>query len=186
MLAFRRGLLLVMAGLLATAGTAAASPAQEKPPGAALTLDKRQAGQAAPAIPMIDRTGRTRTLRQLPARVKLVNLWASWCAPCIRELPSLARLQAQYRPADVRVVALSLDQGGWRAAGRAWARVRVPGLDPLLDKTMGWGAAVGARGLPTTILYDARNREIGRLNGPAEWDSPAARAVLDAALAARP
>lgn len=103
-------------------------------------------------------------------RPVLVNLWATWCAPCIRELPSLDRLA---KSGTVVVVALSIDDKGAEAVRPFLAKLSLTNLTVALDPGMKSVAALGARGVPVTVLLDARGRIVARYEGGTEWDAPA-------------
>lgn len=139
-------------------------------------------GGSLPELTVYDREGKARALEDDLAEVTLVNLWATWCPPCIVEMPSLEALQESYDPARFRVVPVSLDQ----TAGKAQDFYDREGLEALPfrhDPDFVSAGAFAAPGLPISVLYDSEGNEIGRLSGPAEWDSPEARALIDAALA---
>ncbi len=137
----------------------------------------------APATGLEGPDGKPLRLADLKGQVLVVNLWASWCAPCAKEMPTLARLQAAYKGKPVRVVAISLDKG---AADIAKARARIAQNAPLAfyhapyDLAFAFSPAV--EGLPTTVLYDASGRERARLVAPADWSKPEVRAVVDRLL----
>lgn len=140
-------------------------------------------GGTLPELTVHDRNGQARALEADLAEVTLINLWATWCPPCVVEMPSLEALQKAYDPARFRVVPVSLDQ----TAEKALDFYEQKGLDALPfrhDPDFASAGAFAAPGLPISVLYDAQGNEIGRLNGPAEWDSPEAKALIDAALAA--
>ena len=139
---------------------------------------------AAPGVAFENRAGARLTPEDFRGKVILLNLWATWCAPCIRELPSLDRLNAKLGGESFEVVALSIDRLGWPAIDSFFARLGIASLAGYLDQTMRATAAMGATSLPTTILIDARGREIGRMSGPAEWDSEAAEALIRRAIEA--
>lgn len=101
----------------------------------------------------------------------VVNLWATWCVPCIKELPSLADLQRRLGDAAT-VAALSVDRGGMHAVGGFLAKTGISGLTFLLDPRSDSLQTLQARGLPTTLLLDAQGREVARFEGPAEWGAP--------------
>ena len=128
--------------------------------------------------------GRSLKLADLKGQVLVVNLWASWCAPCAKEMPTLARLQAQYRGKPVKVLAISLDKGD---EGLEKAKARIAQNAPLgfyhapFDLAFALSPAVEA--LPTTIFYDRSGRERARLTAPADWTKPEARALIDRLLA---
>ena len=117
-------------------------------------------------------------------RVVLVNVWATWCAPCIEEMPALDRLQSQLGGDDFQVVAVSADREGIPFARSFLTDLGVESLDVYSDPKMGFSFAVGATGLPTTVIYDRAGQEVGRLYGAAEWDAPEAAAFLEDLIAA--
>ena len=126
----------------------------------------------APEIHFQDKNGRPLTLAEFKGKVVLLNIWATWCAPCREEMPTLDRLQAELGGADFEVVALSIDRGGVDAITKFFAEVGVQHLAIYLDSTTEASSALGAVGLPTSLLIDRDGTEIGRLIGPAKWDSP--------------
>lgn len=125
--------------------------------------DLRFVGGESNAVALSDFLGRTVVL----------NLWATWCAPCVEEMPTLDALEAELGGEDFEVVALSIDRGGADLVRAFYERTGVRQLEVYVDPSARATDAVGALGLPTTLLIDARGREIGRLVGPATWDSPA-------------
>ena len=122
------------------------------------------------------------TLADWKGRVVLLNLWATWCAPCRREMPGLDRLQAELGGPDFEVVALSVDRKGKDASAKFLAEINVKSLGLYVDKTNKAFFEMRARGLPATYLIDREGRLIGRLIGPAEWDSDEAKALIKAAI----
>ncbi|HEY9568502.1 MAG TPA: TlpA disulfide reductase family protein, partial [Thalassobaculum sp.] len=108
----------------------------------------------------------------------LLNVWATWCAPCIRELPSLDRLQAELGGERFRVVLLSVDRKGLETAAPFLEKLGIANLRTAADPKSELARALGATGLPTSVLLDADGRIVGRMLGDAEWDSPAAKALL--------
>ena len=119
-----------------------------------------------------DARGEQRSLAEYRGKAVLLNLWATWCAPCREEMPTLDRLQAKLGGPDFQVLALSLDRGGADVVRRFYAETGVANLAIFLADTSAVSSAVGLIGLPTTLLVDPSGREIGRVVGPAEWDSP--------------
>ncbi len=141
----------------------------------------RSDGAVAPAISFEDGERRRLTLADFRGHVVLVNLWATWCLPCIRELPSLDRLQEQLKPSGVKIIALSIDRGGVDAVKRFFAENDIRHLDVYVDPTMAAQEAFKIPGLPTTVLIDRDGLDRGRLIGPADWDdAKAADLVLSA------
>lgn len=146
------------------------------PPAAQGGLDRSQAGTPAPTISFHDPQGRPVTLAAFRGRPVLVNLWATWCAPCIVEMPSLDRLAA--RGGDLQVLALSQDLEGRDKVDRFFREQGYGTLQPFLDQDMAFMTAIGAGTLPVTILYDAQGREVWRKTGIAEWDGAEAAGWL--------
>ena len=122
------------------------------------------------------------TLARFEGEVLVVNFWATWCAPCRREMPLFDALQARYADTPVRVLALALDRGSADKPRKFLDKLSVQHLTSAHDPSYASARALGLIGLPTTLLIDASGREIGRLAGEAEWNAPAVHAILDAEL----
>jgi thiol-disulfide isomerase/thioredoxin len=127
--------------------------------------------------------GASLSLDQWKGRVALVNLWATWCAPCRKEMPTLAALQKDMGSKDFEVVAISVDRKGLDASAKFLNEVGATALKLYADPTTDALTKLQAVGLPASILIDRQGREIGRLLGPAEWNSSDAKALITAALA---
>lgn len=121
-----------------------------------------------------DDRGGSRSLGEFRGKTVLLNVWATWCAPCREEMPALDRLQDKLGGPGFVVVALSIDAGGVAAVKQFYDEIGIRSLPIYVDRSMRATAALGTVGLPTTLLIDAEGREIGRHIGPAEWDSPEA------------
>lgn len=136
-----------------------------------------------PSTPIQGPDGRQLTLGDLKGQVVVVNLWATWCAPCEKEMPTLARLQADYRGKAVKVVPVSLDKG---AEDIAKARAKIAADAPLQfyhgPYDIAFALSPSVEGLPTTIFYDRSGRERARLSGGADWTKPEAHALIDRLL----
>lgn len=143
---------------------------------------KKAAPEALPAFTFQDGDGKPLTIADFKGKVVLLNLWATWCAPCRLEMPALDRLQAAVGSDKFEVVALSLDKDGVDKARKFFAETKIAHLKFYIDPTGKEGFNLKPVGLPTTFLIDAEGREIGRLAGPAEWDSEAAKALIAEAL----
>ncbi len=141
------------------------SNAPGQPRGPVLTADRNE-------ITLADRRG----------KVILVNFWATWCPPCVVEMPALDALQARLGSDDFEVVAISMDRR-MEEAEDFYAERGLENLALYFDPNMNMGFAAGARGLPLSVLYDRQGQEIGRLDGDADWASPEAIALMEAAIA---
>ncbi|MBB5256033.1 TlpA family protein disulfide reductase [Rhizobium leguminosarum] len=168
--------------LIAALAFVLASPAAAGPPKSFVFHD---APEPVPALQFTDDAGRPQTLDIFRGRVVLLNVWASWCLPCRKEMPTLDRLQATLGGPDFEVVALSIDRGGPDAVKKFYAETGVQHLAIHVDATSQAGFALVSFGLPTTLLVDPQGRELGRLVGPAEWDAPDMTAFLRSVIALR-
>jgi thiol-disulfide isomerase/thioredoxin len=119
-----------------------------------------------------DGQGHPRSLAEFRGKVVLLNIWATWCAPCRREMPALDRLQAALGGTDFEVVALSIDRAGIETVRKFYREVGVRNLAMYIDSAGRAVRELSAVGLPTTLLIDREGRELGRLAGPADWDTP--------------
>jgi thiol-disulfide isomerase/thioredoxin len=138
-----------------------------------------------PAVPDLvfkDSTGSEVKLSKWQGRVVLLNLWATWCAPCRKEMPTLNEAQKELGSKDFEVVALSVDRKGLEASAAFLKETGADSLGLYIDETTTSLNMLQALGLPVTVLIDRKGREIGRLLGPAEWNSREAVALLKAAL----
>lgn len=129
-----------------------------------------------------DGAGEPKSLADFRGKTILLNFWATWCAPCKAEMPSLDRLQNKLGSEKFEVVALALDRKGSEAAQAFLDSTKSTNLKLYIDPTAKAGSAFNFVGMPATFLIDPEGRELGRLIGPAEWDSPAAIALIEAAL----
>lgn len=162
----RLGIPLLAMGLL-VAGTQVA--AAQQPP---KNFVMHEAPKAVSAISFEDQQGQARSLADFRGKVVLVNIWATWCAPCRREMPALDRLQAALGDAEFVVAAVSIDRAGIEVVRKFYADVAVRHLAIYIDRAGKVARELGTFGLPATLLIDREGRELGRLVGPAEWDSP--------------
>ena len=138
--------------------------------------------EALPEITFSDGTGKTLTLADFKGRTVLLNMWATWCTPCREEMPSLDRLQQALGSDKFEVVALSLDKGGAAASRKFLDEVKAKALHLYIDSSAKQGTVLKLVGMPTTILINKDGLEVGRLAGPAEWDSEEAKKLIEAAM----
>jgi len=166
----------------APAETAAAAPAARLSTGKLAAFVYNPSPEPVPEFPFFDAEKHTQTIASHKGKVVLLNLWATWCAPCREEMPALDRLQKDLGSDKFEVVAVSVDKNGFDAARKFLEGIDVKSLRYYSDPTGLARAQLRAIGMPTTLLVDAEGREIGRLMGPAEWDSPDAKRLIEAAL----
>ena len=151
----------------------------------ALAASIRPAGAQAPAgfavyesprplpdIQFENGQGEAMSLADFRGKVVLLNIWATWCAPCRREMPTLERLQADLGGPDFEVVALSIDRQGRQVVEDFYRELGLRQLRIYIDSSGKAPRELSAPGVPTTLLIDREGKEVGRLLGPAEWDSP--------------
>jgi thiol-disulfide isomerase/thioredoxin len=131
----------------------------------------------APEIAFADGAGKSLSLADFRGKLVLVNLWATWCEPCIREMPSLDRLRAALPAQDLAIVLVSQDRGGDKVVAPFFAKLGLK-LETYLDPKSTVGHAFEVRGLPTSILIDREGRELGRVEGALDWDGAPAEALL--------
>ena len=170
--------------LLAAGGTLAAGLYPRKPRAQELHDLAEALVPTAPPVPAPDiafvaADGSEHHLSDFLGHGMVINLWATWCVPCVAEMPSLAALSKALAPHDIAVLPLSSDRGGAHAVEAFYQQHGITGLPVLLDPK---GAAVRAwhaRGIPTSFIVDSQGRERARLEGSADWSTPAAaRTVL--------
>jgi thiol-disulfide isomerase/thioredoxin len=152
--------------LLAGSLAFAAAPAIARP-----VMPLRDTPREMLSPPFVDGTGRDLTLADFRGRVLLLNVWATWCAPCREEMPTLDALEARLGGADFHVLPLSIDRAGLGPVRRFYEEIGIEHLAMYLAEDIRAMAALAVAGLPTTILIDRQGRELGRLSGPADWNS---------------
>ena len=135
-----------------------------------------------PELTFLDASGATRKLEEWKGKTVLLNLWATWCAPCRKEMPALDALQRELGSDLFEVVALAVDRTGIEGARKFLEQTRVEHLGLYVDATARAASELKALGLPATLLIDREGREIGRLLGPAEWAGEDAKRLIRAVL----
>lgn len=136
------------------------------------SLALRQTPQIVPELSFLDGEGRQQSLSDFRGKMILLNIWATWCVPCREEMPALDRLQAKLGSPDFQVVPLSIDRGGLSKVKAFYKKLGLKSLGIFVDIQGQAASRLGAIGVPTTLLITPKGLEIGRLVGPAEWDSP--------------
>ena len=143
------------------------------------TLTRQFAGNAVPAESFVDPEGDDAELSDFAGRPLLVNLWATWCAPCKAEMPALDRL-ASDMAGNIEVVAISQDLQGKEPVDKFFRDAGIKMLRPYLDPENRIGLALGGNMvLPTTIYYDGDGQELWRITGAVDWDDRKIRALLE-------
>lgn len=143
-----------------------ARPALARPP---FRLHDRPQPLLSP--PILDEAGRTRNLSDFAGRVILLNIWATWCPPCREEMPALDRLEADIGGKGFMVLPLNIDDAGIERGRSFYKEIDVRRLSLYWAEPLRVQLAFAFVGLPTTLLIDREGRELGRLQGPADWDS---------------
>ena len=165
-------------GLLAAAcqqqGEQAGNAVEEADAGKGVQRDR--AGQPTPDIELMDADNETATLADAKGKPLLVNVWATWCAPCVKELPTLEALAA--RKGAPRVIAVSQDMAPRGSVDAFLDKNKLADLEVWHDPKMALSSAAGAEVLPTTILYDAEGREVWRYVGDLDWTGEEASRLL--------
>ena len=126
-----------------------------------------------------DLDGKTLSLADFRGEVLVLNFWATWCAPCIREMPELEALQAAYKDKGLKVLAVSQDRGSPLLIEQFIKELGLTEMHIFLDPKGELSSAFKLRGLPTTFLIDSNGNLVGGLDGPADWNSPDARALVE-------
>ena len=180
--------------ILAMTLAAAACGPQEKPranetgteaeAGPVKGIDRSHKGQAFPKASFLDEEDQPMVYEPLLGTPTLVNLWATWCAPCVKELPKLDKLQKQAKE-HIYVATISQDSAP-RASVEAFLADHKLDLPIYRDPKMAVAGALGAEVLPTSILYDAKGRELWRYVGDLDWTGPEAAKLLAEASGGRP
>ena len=170
-------LLLLLAGCREQPAPEPAPGANAAAPAPAGEADRSRRGTPAPETQFEDPEGQPVTLADFRGKPLLLNLWATWCAPCVAEMPTLDALA--FREAGrLQVLTVSEDLEGREKVERFLAERRFRHLDSWLDPKMELMSALGVTTLPTTILFDAEGREVWRVTGGEDWMGEEARALL--------
>ncbi|MEI9885337.1 MAG: TlpA disulfide reductase family protein [Rhizomicrobium sp.] len=184
------GAVLALAVLTAVLYGITANPvhagADAGPPAALAPFVLGKAPVPAPMVAVTDAKGVRQPLAGFKGRYLLLNLWATWCGPCVKELPALAKLKSALPPGGVAVVAVDVGRGTPADARSFLDAHDAKALDAYIDSNIALLRAFNAFGLPLTVLIDPKGREIGRAIGPAQWDNPEAIAWFKTLGATKP
>ena len=139
--------------------------------------------QAVSSARFTEADGTERSLADWQGKHVLLNFWATWCAPCRKEMPALDALQAEFGGDDFEVVTLATGRNSLQGIRRFFEEEDIKGLPILLDPKQMVAREMAVLGLPITVILDPEGREIARLRGDADWASDSARAIVAALLA---
>ena len=150
--------------------------------GAMTTFVFKEPPAPLPEVQFVNADGKPVSLKDWRGKVVLLNLWATWCAPCRGEMPALDRLQSALGSDKFEVVALAIDKSGLAGARKFLDETKAQMLKLYADPTARLGNEFKVVGMPTSILIDKEGHEVGRLIGPAEWDTPEAKRLIQSLL----
>jgi thiol-disulfide isomerase/thioredoxin len=145
----------------------------------ALELSVFDQPRALPEVRFADGEGHELMLDDFRGRVVLLNIWATWCVPCRKEMPALARLQAKLGGNDFLVIPLSIDREGVAPVKRFYQELGLAKLGIYVDPSGKGSRALAIPGVPTTLLIDRQGREVACRMGPAEWDGPETLSLVE-------
>jgi thiol-disulfide isomerase/thioredoxin len=178
---FSRSIAVPVVAALLAAGAAGAANATEPPKFAGLAGDFSPIDPPLqmPAPSFQDKLGQPLTLGAFKGKVVLLNFWATWCPPCVAEMPALDKLQADLGGDGFQVVAVSTDRQGIKASAPFYRRIGLTHLALYNDIRGDLFGALSGKNLPTSFLIDRDGRVVGSLEGPAQWDSDKAKALIE-------
>jgi peroxiredoxin len=144
---------------------------------AALGIHRPAEPSAAPDFTLMTLEGRPAQLREFRGKLVLLNFWATWCAPCLHEMPSMERLYQTFKETEFALLAVSMDRQGGEVARPFVENLKLT-FPVLLDSTSEVGRQYGVRGLPTTYLIDPDGLLIGAVIGARDWHRTEAKALI--------
>lgn len=140
-------------------------------------LDRSHKGEAMPTVSLVDNTGESLDLSSFKGKPLLINLWATWCAPCIAEMPTLNKLVAREQELGVTILPISQDMGQTDKVVEILRRRELEQIQPWVDEQGDLGFQYGGN-LPVTVLFDAQGKEVWRYTGGNDWTSPEALKLI--------
>ena len=146
------------------------------------TFVMHAAAKPVPRIKFEDGQGQARSLADFEGKAVVLNLWATWCVPCRREMPALDRLQGSLGGSEFAVVPVSVDRG-IEVVAKFYSDIGIRNLPTYVDTSGKAIRELGAMGLPTTLVLDRDGEEVARIVGPADWDAPEVAELLKPVIA---
>jgi thiol-disulfide isomerase/thioredoxin len=171
---------------LAFAGNAGTNPGYIVPVAAGSAEDPATRQPLPGDLAVYDGSNQPLLLMHFRGNVVLMNFWATWCAPCLKEMPYLDRLQGDLKGMPLAVLEVSEDNGGLPVAKAYLERAKLTFLRPFTDPQSATANKLNVQGLPTSLIIDKRGRLVQRVEGPYEWDNPAIVNRFRALLAEAP
>lgn len=166
----------------ATSGEAkskGASPAENTAREKGYIIDRSKAGSDLPDTLFKDATGKDVSLAQFRGKPILINLWATWCAPCVAEMPQLDRIAGAYAKSSLQVIPISQDTMEAQKVADFFNAKGFKQLKLWLDPDNAFGFGYGGGVLPLTVLYSSEGKEIARISGAPDWESAEPQALLE-------
>lgn len=158
------------------------SPAPETGKAPAYSIDRKKVGEPLPDVAFTDEKGKAIALKEFSGKPVLVNLWATWCAPCIAEMPQLDNIAGAHSKDGLQLLTISQDSLGVDKVMAYWNGKGFKHIHPYLDPENKLGFHYGTGVLPTSVLYSADSKEIARIIGAPDWEGPEAAALIKEAL----
>lgn len=134
--------------------------------------------EAAKQVSFFQADGTEVSIGDFQGRGVVLNFWATWCAPCVREMPELDAINAELAADGIDVIAVSMDREGHDAIEKFYRNTGIKNLDALHDPKSAAGRALGIRGLPTTVIINPAGQEVARISGIHHYDTPETKAYL--------
>jgi len=139
-----------------------------------------------PDVKFFKSDGSEATLKDYAGQGVILNLWATWCAPCVREMPELDALKAELAADNIEVLAVSSDRAGHTAISEFYERTGIKNLDALHDPKNAAGRALAVRGLPTTLIINPAGKEVARIVGIHKYDTEESKAYFRRCIGTMP
>ncbi|MFO1152589.1 MAG: TlpA disulfide reductase family protein [Rhodospirillales bacterium] len=177
------GLALPLIVAICSDSASAAGGTCGKPPETIARFEATKEPQPAPSDVFTDESDAERTLADYRGSGLIVNFWATWCAPCVKEMPALDRLAQHVKDDGIIVLALSADREGAPVVRKFYDKNDIDHLPVAIDRISRLARQLKVSGLPTTVMFNAAGQEVGRVVGAVEWDAPATVDFLRGCLA---